>query len=94
MTRSELIKKMYISFPDLRLEDADIAVRILIDELIQALYRGDRIEIRGFGSFRINHRKGRVARNPRNGDKVFVQEKYVPRYRASSQLVKRINAIS
>lgn len=91
MTRSQLIKKIYNSFPNLTHEAADVVVRVLLDEMVAALVKGDRIEVRGFGSFKVSHRLARTARNPRNGAKVQVPEKFVPRFRASKELLTRMN---
>ncbi len=75
MTKSELIARLATRFPQLVAKDADYAVKMILDEMTEALVRGDRIEIRGFGSFSLNHRPPRVGRNPKSGEKVMVPEK-------------------
>jgi integration host factor subunit beta len=69
-------------FPQLVAKDADFAVKMILDALTDALARGDRIEIRGFGSFALNYRPPRLGRNPKSGDKVQVPAKYVPHFKA------------
>ena len=72
MTKSELIARLAERFPQLVAKDADFAVKMILDALTSALVKGDRIEIRGFGSFALNYRPPRVGRNPKSGDKVQV----------------------
>lgn len=92
MTRSELIVRIYNNFPTLMQKDADVTVRTLLTEMENSLIQGKRIEIRGFGSFKVIYRKSRSARNPRTGESVVVAPKYVPRFRASKELQQRISA--
>ncbi|NMG45167.1 integration host factor subunit beta [Aromatoleum toluvorans] len=91
MTKSELIAKLAARFPQLVAKDADYAVKMVIDAMSDALARGDRIEIRGFGSFALNYRPPRVGRNPKSGDKVHVPEKYVPHFKAGKELRERVD---
>ena len=91
MTKSELIARLASRFPQLVVKDADFAVRILLDELVAALERGDRIETRGFGSFEIRRKPPRIARNPRTGEKVEVPAKYVPHFKAGKELRECVN---
>lgn len=70
MTKSELIARLAVRFPQLGERDAHFAVRMILDAMIATLERGDRIETRGFGSFDVNYRPPRVRRNPRSGEKV------------------------
>lgn len=70
--------------------DADAAIRVLLEEMVSALHQGRRIEIRGFGSFKVNHRAARIARNPKTGEKVEVAAKQMPRFRASKALQQRL----
>jgi len=91
MTKSELIARLAERFPQLVAKDADFAVKMLLDALTDALARGDRIEIRGFGSFALNYRPPRVGRNPKSGDKVQVPEKYVPHFKAGKELRERVD---
>lgn len=91
MTKSELITRLATRFPQLVAKDADYAVKMILDEMTAALARGDRIEIRGFGSFSLNHRPPRVGRNPKSGEKVMVPEKRVPHFKAGKELRERVD---
>ncbi len=91
MTKSELINRLAEHFPQLGVKDADFAVKVLLEALSAALVRGDRIEIRGFGSFALNYRPPRIGRNPKSGDKVSVPEKYVPHFKAGKELRERVD---
>ena len=91
MTKSELIARLAERFPQLVAKDADFAVKMILDALTAALVRGDRIEIRGFGSFALNYRPPRIGRNPKSGDKVQVPEKYVPHFKAGKELRERVD---
>ncbi|QEL65659.1 integration host factor, beta subunit [Oryzomicrobium terrae] len=91
MTKSELIARLAARFPQLVAKDADFAVKMILDAMSGALSRGDRIEIRGFGSFSLNYRPPRVGRNPKSGDKVSVPEKWVPHFKAGKELRERVD---
>lgn len=92
MTKSELIARLAERFPQLVAKDADFAVKMMLDAMSEALAKGDRIEIRGFGSFALNYRPPRVGRNPKSGDKVSVPEKYVPHFKAGKELRERVDS--
>ena len=77
--------------PLLAAKDAEIAVNAIFDAMISSLASGQRIEIRGFGSFDINHRPPRTARNPKTGDKVAVPEKFVLQFKAGKALKARVD---
>ena len=91
MTKSELIAQLAERFPQLVAKDADYAVKMILDAMTDALARGDRIEIRGFGSFALNYRPPRTGRNPKSGEKVQVPEKYVPHFKAGKELRERVD---
>jgi integration host factor subunit beta len=91
MTKSDLIARLAERFPQLIAKDADFAVKMILDTLSEALVKGDRIEIRGFGSFSLNYRPPRVGRNPKSGDKVRVPEKWVPHFKAGKELRERVD---
>ena len=91
MTKSELIARLAERFPQLVAKDAEFAVKMILDAMTDALSRGDRIEIRGFGSFALNYRPPRVGRNPKSGEKVQVPEKYVPHFKAGTELRERVD---
>jgi integration host factor subunit beta len=91
MTKSELIARLAERFPQLVAKDADFAVKMILDAMSDALVRGDRIEIRGFGSFALNYRPPRTGRNPKSGDKVSVPAKWVPHFKAGKELRERVD---
>lgn len=91
MTKSELINKLHLKI-GLSLEDVTVCVNTVVNEMTDALGRGDRIEVRGFGSFSLHHREERMGRNPKNGDAVKVPEKYVAHFKPGKELRKRVNA--
>jgi len=91
MTKSELIVRLAARFPQLVAKDADFAVKVILDAMTSALSRGDRIEIRGFGSFALNYRPPRTGRNPKSGERVQVPEKHVPHFKAGKELRERVD---
>ncbi len=92
MTKSELIARLAENYTQLVAKDAEFAVKTILDEMANALARGQRIEIRGFGSFSLNVRPPRIGRNPKSGDKVMVQEKRVPHFKPGKELRERVDA--
>lgn len=90
MTRSELIARLAEQFPQLVAKDAEIAVSTILRAMSDALSRGDRIEIRGFGSFALDFRPPRMGRNPKTGESVAVPEKYVPHFKPGKELRTRV----
>ncbi len=92
MTKSELISKLAMRYPQLVTKDAELAVKTILDAMGDSLSQGERIEIRGFGSFSLNYRPPRVGRNPKTGGKVSVPEKYVPHFKAGKELRERVDA--
>ena len=91
MTRSELIARLATRFPQLLAKDAELAVKLILDALSTSLSKGERIEIRGFGSFSLNYRPPRAGRNPKTGEQVKVPAKYVPYFRVGKKLRERVN---
>ena len=91
MTRSDLIVALASRFTHLTAKDAEIAVKEILEANGNSLAHGDRIEIRGFGSFSLNYRPPRVGRNPKSGDKVSVPEKWVPHFKAGKELRERVD---
>ena len=91
MTRSDLIVKLAERYPQLLGKDAELAVKVILDSMATTLTSGDRIEIRGFGSFELNYRPPRMGRNPKSGDKVQVPAKYVPHFKAGKELRERVD---
>ncbi len=94
MTKSELIARLAERFPQLVAKDADLSVKMILDAMTEALTKGDRIEIRGFGSFSLNYRPPRTGRNPKSGEKVQVPAKYVPHFKAGKELRERVDQIA
>lgn len=92
MTRSELIALIAERFPQFPARDADLAVNMILEAMAEALMRGDRVEIRGFGSFGLSFRPPRTARNPKTGAPVAVDEKWVPHFKAGKELRERVQA--
>lgn len=91
MTRSELTEKLAGLFSSLAHKDADQSVALILGAITESLGRGDRVEIRGFGSFSIIQRPPRIARNPKTGAKVEVPAKAVPHFRAGKELRERVD---
>ena len=89
MTKSELIDRLAAQFPQLVAKDAELAVKMVLDAMAESLAKGERIEIRGFGSFGLNYRPPRTGRNPKSGEKVQVPEKYGPHFKAGKELRER-----
>ena len=86
MSRSDLVEGLAERFGQLTQRDTEFAVKTILDAMADALARGHRIEIRGFGSFAISRRPPRVGRNPRNGAQVMIPEKRVPHFRPGKAL--------
>jgi integration host factor subunit beta len=93
MTKSELIARLAERYPQLVAKDADYAVKTILDAMVEALSTGQRIEIRGFGSFSLNRRPPRIGRNPKSGDKVMVPEKRVPHFKPGKALRERVDVM-
>ncbi len=93
MIRSELIQKIADENPHLYLRDVERIVNTIFDEITNAMSRGDRVELRGFGAFSVKKRDARVGRNPRTGDSVEVEEKHVPFFKTGKLLRDRLNGI-
>ena len=91
MIRSELIQKIADENPHLYQRDVERIVNTIFDEVTDAMARGDRVELRGFGAFTVKHRAARRGRNPRTGEPVFVEEKYVPFFKTGKLLRDRLN---
>ena len=94
MTKSELIQRLADQNPNLFRRDIERIVSTIFDEISDALHRGGRVELRGFGAFSVKERAERVGRNPRTGNSVNVEKKYVPFFKAGKDLRDRLNADS
>ncbi|WP_373082894.1 integration host factor subunit beta [Zhongshania sp.] len=91
MTKSELIELIAEHQPQLSHKDIELAVKTMIEHMSQVLASGDRIEIRGFGSFSLHYREPRMGRNPKTGDTVELPGKYVPHFKPGKELRERVN---
>jgi len=91
MIRSELIAKVAEENPDLQYKDAERIIATFFNEISNALSRGDRVELRGFGSFSVKKREARRARNPKSGESVDVPAKHVPYFKTGKELRDRLN---
>ena len=91
MTKSELITQLSDKFSQLVHKDAELSVKTIIDSLDNTLCKGGRVEIRGFGSFSLNHRPARLGRNPKTGEKVNVPEKFVPHFKPGKELKIKVD---
>ena len=91
MIKSELILKIAQLNPHLYQRDVELIVNAILDEIADALAKGDRVELRGFGAFSVRHRKARQGRNPRTGAQVAVQEKAVPFFKCGKEMRERLN---
>lgn len=91
MTKSELIAALAEQQPQLEYRDVELAVKELMEQMSLALAAGERIEVRGFGSFSLHYRPARVGRNPKTGASVHVPEKYVPHFKPGKELRERVN---
>jgi integration host factor subunit beta len=91
MNRSDLVNAMAARFAHLEHRDAELAVRAILEAMAHALVRGQRIEIRGFGSFSVSHRPARLGRNPRSGEQVAVPEKRVPHFKPGKALREQVD---
>ncbi len=91
MTRSDLVEALALRFGQLTHRDAEIAVKTILDAMGDALVRGHRIEIRGFGSFSVNRRPPRIGRNPRTGEAVTIDEKRVPHFKPGKALREAVD---
>jgi integration host factor subunit beta len=92
MTRSDLVEALATRFSQLTHRDAEFAVKAILDAMGEALVKGHRIEIRGFGSFSVNRRSPRIGRNPRSGESVMIPEKRVPHFKPGKALREQVDA--
>ncbi len=93
MTKSELIEILSRRQPHLKAEDVDLAVKSLLEMMGGALAQGDRIEIRGFGSFSLHYRPPRLGRNPKTGESVALPAKHVPHFKPGKELRERVSSV-
>ena len=93
MLRSELVTRLQDEYPDMRAQDVEAMVEVVLDEIIRALEKGDRVELRGFGAFSVRLRAARQGRNPRTGAAVKVAAKNVPFFKPGKELRAKVDVI-
>ncbi|MBY0271917.1 MAG: integration host factor subunit beta [Alphaproteobacteria bacterium] len=93
MTKSELVYQLNQTFPDMSLRQVEKAIDGIFGEIVTALGKGYRVELRGFGAFSVRYRDRRMGRNPRTGEKVKVEGKFVPFFKAGKDLRDRMNTL-
>lgn len=91
MTKSELIEQISLKQPDLSAKEVEAAVRIILEQIAEALASGGRVEIRGFGSFSLHYREPRSGRNPKTGESVELTGKYVPHFKPGKELREQVD---
>jgi len=91
MIKSELVQKIAQANPHLYERDIERIVNAILGKITEALSRGNRVELRGFGAFSVKNRLARVGRNPRTGIKVSVNQKYVPLFKTGKEMRERLN---
>ena len=91
MTKSELIERLADQARQIPAKDLELAIKELLEQMAQTLQKGDRIEIRGFGSFSLHYRAPRVGRNPKTGETVELDGKYVPHFKPGKELRERVD---
>ncbi len=90
INKKDLIEIIASEQNQLPYKDIELSVKTVIDSMIQSLKKGERIEIRGFGSFSLRYRKPRVGRNPKSGQSVSIDERYVPHFKPGKNLKERV----
>lgn len=91
ITKSEMIDMLAADQPQLAYRDVELAVKGLLETMADALAQGERIEVRGFGSFSLHYRPSRLGRNPKTGNAVRVPEKHVPHFKPGKELRERVD---
>jgi integration host factor subunit beta len=91
MTKTELIKLIARKQPQFSYKDIELVVKTSLEHMVSALSTGERIEIRGFGSFSLHYRPSRIGRNPKSGEPVSLSAKYVPHFKPGKDLRERVN---
>ena len=94
MTKSDLIEKISFSHGQLSYKDVELSVKTIIEQMADRLSSGERVEIRGFGSFSLHYRAPRMGRNPKTGERVSLRGKHVPHFKPGKELRERVNVES
>jgi integration host factor subunit beta len=92
MTKSELIAEISAKFPEMEFQNIELAVNCILTHMTKALEKGERIEVRGFGSFDLHHHSPKLGRNPRTGESLHIPVKSIIRFKAGKQMRDRVNA--
>ena len=91
IVKSKLLKQLSDNYPNFLKKDLEKFTYIILDEIKQALKRGDRVELRGFGIFSTNAQKARISKNPKTGEKVNTPEKKTIHFKMAKELFKKLN---
>ncbi|AFU18817.1 integration host factor subunit beta [Actinobacillus equuli subsp. equuli] len=91
MTKSELIDNLVSLNPTLQVKSVEDGVKELLEQIMLSLEQGERVEVRGFGSFSLHYRQPRLGRNPKTGESVKLDAKYVPHFKAGKDLKERVD---
>ena len=91
MIKSELVQRIASQNPHLYQRDVENIINAILGEVTEAMSKGDRVELRGFGAFSVKHRPARTGRNPRTGEHVSVAQKSVPFFKTGKEMRKRLN---
>ena len=94
ITRSDLIELLVKKQPHLEHRDVELAVKAVLERMGDAFENGERIEIRGFGSFSLHYRPARVGRNPKTGQSVSVEDKFSPHFKPGKELKERVDSVN
>ncbi len=92
ITKSELIERIAERHNDMSSKDIELAIKLILEYMAQSLASGMRIEVRGFGSFTLHYREPRMGRNPKTGEAVRLEGKYVPHFKPGKELRERVDA--
>jgi len=92
MTKSELIERIIEKQEQLSVKDVEAAIKVMLEHMAETLADGDRIEIRGFGSFSLHYRNARTGRNPKTGEEVSLDGKFVPHFKPGKELRDSVNS--
>lgn len=91
MTKSELIERLISMNPALQVKSVEDGVKTLLEQMMSSLEQDQRVEVRGFGSFSLHHRKPRKGRNPKTGEQIALAAKAVPHFKAGKELKERVD---
>lgn len=91
MTKSELIENLHLKNDSLQLSTVEECVKEILEQITLSLEQGERVEVRGFGSFSLHYRQSRIGRNPKTGESVKLHSKYVPHFKAGKELKERVD---